>query len=572
MAADALGVADRSLPTVSPAGRPESKPTGGTRLARSIALSVGVLCAIALLFPVLASPLNADDRYWYLLIGARADGSVLEVLAWTWEHVTYEVQAGRLASLAGLERRLAGMGVIEAAVATSTPLVVYQALVKLTLFAGGILSCLAFVRSLRQRDQDGRLVRASTSTFWLTGIAGMLALAAGAQAHSQFRNGWTSYPVFTYSAVIFIFGSVALLLWLSRLVAERSTPMAVLAVVVLLVLAVATNLSYELIYPAVPVAAVALAVTPVTDRTRQAVGRRAKLLTGAAYLGGFTVVFVAIRLYLADLCSTSDCYTGVQIHLGERVLRTAIINLVTAVPGFGNTELRADLDAVGLADRYPVGPGTWSVAVGSAVIAVLLIIWWATSRNQATVRVDAADTALASNRRIEARLLIVGAGLCLLVAFGTAAIMSLSIQAQQVITAPGQPYRNTMVTWMALAFGAVLMTRGLTLILPRRVSLIAWTALALVVGTLAALTLPNNLMALRASRIGLAATEAVNWEVVQGDVTSGSDARRCDLFERLKDEPIADRARTAIYQNANAAFEHYHGQPFCSDYSYPAAG
>jgi hypothetical protein len=129
-----------------------------------------------------------------------------------------------------------------------------------------------------------------------------------------------------------------------------------------------------------------------------------------------------------------------------------------------------------------------------------------------------------------------------------------------------------MVTWTALAFGAVLLVRAGTLVLPRRAGLVAWTSFALVIGTVAALTLPGNLMALRASRITLAPTEAVNWEVVQGDLRPGADVRRCDLFERLKGERIAARARVAIYENATNAFEHYHGQPFCSDPSYAGTG
>jgi len=438
------------------------------------------------------------------------------------------------------------------------------------LIGGGLFSGVAFVRSLRWRHPDGGLVRAGRRTLLFVGVGGILALAVGAQAHSQFRNGWTSYPVFTYSAVIFIFGSVALLLWLTRLVAERTRATAVIAVVVLLLLAVATNLSYELVYPAVPVAAAALAIIPVTGRAQRSAGRRAKLLTGSAYLGGFTVIFIVIRLYLADACTRTECYEGVQLQLGPDTVRTVLYNLGTAIPGAGGTELLADLDAVGWADRYPALPGTWSVTVGLGAVAALLMVWWGTRLDESVVR--RADSVSHDSRRAEAVLLTLGAGLSLLVAFGTAAVMGLSGQAQELITEPGTPYRNTMVTWTALAFALTLVVRAVSIIVPRRGELPTWAAFAVLVGSIGVLTLPGNLLALQAHRVepGLATSEAINWEVVLGDTSPDADARRCALFERLDQTLPAAFTRSAIYSNANAAFRHYHGRAFCSDSDYPS--
>jgi hypothetical protein len=126
-----------------------------------------------------------------------------------------------------------------------------------------------------------------------------------------------------------------------------------------------------------------------------------------------------------------------------------------------------------------------------------------------------------------------------------------------------------MVTWTTLALAAVLVVRALSIVLSRRNAVYVWTALALVIGAVAALTLPGNLMALRANRVSLAVTEAINWEVVQGDITPSSDARRCELYEELGKARVAERARVSIYTYANAAFEHYHGRAFCSDPQYP---
>jgi len=558
-------------PTDVPGTTPDTQVEGPQRsrwIALVAAIVVAATCALAFLFPVIAAPVNADDRYWYLMIGPRAEGSALEVLRWSWSQIPFEVLDGRLAAFGAFQRRMVGMFVIEAAVATSTPIVVYQALVKLVLFGAGMLTALSFVRSLRWRERGGELVRVGRRTLMLVGVAGTLAVAVGAQAHSQFRNGWTSYPVFTYGAVIFILGSVAMLLWITRLVAEGSRVATIVGIGGLLLLAAATNVSYELVYPAVPVAAVALAVIPVTDRARRSAGRRAKFLTGSTYLGGFAVFFVAIRLYLADICASTECYEGVAMQLQPAAARTALYNLLTAVPGSGGTELLADLDSVGWAELYPVPPSGWSIAIGIGAALALLTAWWVTRVERPAT--DVTDTPVHPvSRRAEATMLGIGAGLSLLVAFGTAAVMGLSGQAQEIITEPGTAYRNTMVTWTALALALVLVVCAASIVLPRRGGLVAWASFAVVIGTVGALTLPGNLMATRANRVALAVTEEINWEVALGDTASGSDARRCALYERLEDVRMAERARSAVYSNANAAFDHYHGQAFCSDPDYP---
>jgi hypothetical protein len=169
-------------------------------------------------------------------------------------------------------------------------------------------------------------------------------------------------------------------------------------------------------------------------------------------------------------------------------------------------------------------------------------------------------------------MLGIGAGLSLLVALGTATVMGLSEQAQQLITEPGTAYRNTMVTWTALALALVLVVCAVSILLTRRGELVAWASLAVLIGTVGMLTLQGNMMALRANRINLAVTEAISWEVVKGDTVVGSDARRCDLYEQLEDASVAERARQVIYREANAAFGHYHGQAFCSDPNYPGGG
>ncbi|HKE52364.1 MAG TPA: hypothetical protein VKE25_12725, partial [Actinomycetes bacterium] len=347
------------------------------RLVRVIAILVLLLCAFVFLYPVLFASVNADDRYWYLWVGWRADGSVLEIFRWTAGRLDRVIDIGRLNALTQLERRLVALPVMEAAVTTSTPIFIWQGVVKLLLAAASTLSGLALVRSLRWRDANGHLVRAGRRTLYLAGVASIVAVAVGAQAQGETRNGWTAYPVNTYGSAILIFGTVALLLWLTRLVAERSSrKMAIIAAVILVLLAIFTGLSYELGYAAIPVAAVALLVVPVTDASLRSVGRRAKLVTGLAYFSTVAVVFAAMRLFIAHICAEHDCYSGVTVVLGRPAARTMVYNFLSGFPGFGGTELRNDMKAVGWADQYPVGPTAWSVLFGLAAAVALMLVWW----------------------------------------------------------------------------------------------------------------------------------------------------------------------------------------------------
>ncbi len=569
-----------------------------SRAVRTVAVVLAVSCAVVFLFPVLASPVNADDRYWYLWVGWRADGSVLEVFRWSWERLHRVTEIGRVNALTQLERRLACLAVIEAAVATGTPIVVYQALLKLCLAAGSLLSGVALVRSLRWRDLDGGLVRAGWRTLLLVGTAGAIAIGVGAQAQGQTRNGWTAYPVNTYSAAILILGSAALLLWLTRLVAERSVGFAAVAAVALATLAVLIGLSYELNYPAVPVAALALLLVPVTDRAHRRAGLRAKLVTGLAYTGTFTAVFAAIRIYVSRVCAGGECYEGVTPAPGGAAVRTAFYNLISVVPGAGGNELRTDLELVGWEDRFPVPPTSWSVAIGVVAAAALVVVWWMTRDAPLVMSVQSSSTENAStetgvqaagvetdsvetpvpesnavdgrrpSRRAESALLAVGSGLALLVAAGTAALMGLSEQSHELITEPGTLYRNAMVTWTGLAFCGILGTLAIAALVPRLPALATWTVLAVVIGSVGALTLPSNLMALRANRVSYQVVEAINWEVVQGDILPGSNARRCALFRESVGD-IFPAARAKLIENANLAFRHYHGRYFCTDRKYP---
>jgi hypothetical protein len=238
---------------------------------------------------------------------------------------------------------------------------------------------------------------------------------------------------------------------------------------------------------------------------------------------------------------------------------------MSSVPGPGRNELLTDLKGVGWASRYPVLPTWWSVLIGIGAIAAMLLLWWAMRHDDRAVRadLDGSRDQPAEQRRAEAILLAVGAGLSLLVAVGAAAVMGISSRSQDIITAPGTPYRNAVVTWFGLAFGLVFIVVAVGILSSKRGALLTWGALAAVIGIVAAIFLPPNLMALRASRISHEYTEAINWEFVQGDTTPQGEARRCALYAALNPHTVG-YAERAFRLYTNEAFEAVHGRPFCS--------
>ena len=248
-----------------------------------------------------------DDRVWFPELGALESWSVADELGqvpqW-WEQRTHN---GRANVLSVLERRAAGRMVIETSVGTGTPTYVVNGVLKLLLAALAVLTLAALLKSLRCRRRDGALVRLSGRTVVLCTLVGGVLFALGSQPpfhEVNGRNGWVNYPTHTYGAVVSILGVTALVLWLTRLYAEgRFRSRIVLGLVVL---AVITNFRYELVFPAGPLALIALLLVPVTPRERAAEGRRAKWVTGISFVGVFMTILVVLRVYLRELCEADE--------------------------------------------------------------------------------------------------------------------------------------------------------------------------------------------------------------------------------------------------------------------------
>jgi hypothetical protein len=531
-------------------------------------LVIGALASVVFMRPTLVAPVAGDDRAFMPTIAAHPWTLLSELrdLPEVWEQKS---QTGRVTILALLERRAAARWVVEAAVRTDTRIALVLGALKLLLTVASVLTLTALVKSLRWRRSDGVLLRASRQTVILCTLAGGVLFALGSQ--SQFlerngRNGWVSYPTLTYGAVVSIFGVVALVLWLTRLYAERRYR--VLTIVALVLLAVVTNFRYELTFVAVPLSVIALVLVPLTPDDRAADGRRAKWVTGLAYGGVFLLIFVAMRVYLRSQCAEGGCYEGVTLRLSTDIARTFWFNVVSSVPGAGASKASEYVTWSGTSTEGMFAPTPASIIVAGGMALALALCWWST-RPAAPTSPSAASQpqdAEISCGREEAQLLTIGAALCLLGSLGAAAVMSLSKAPQQGITEVGLLYRHTVVSWAGMAWAIVLGVTALGRWRPRT-GAAAWLVLTLATAVLAAVLMPANERSLTADRTVNSATTSAFAALVRGDVSSTANAHRCRLVpeiyrERGREPGIVGGGMRTV-QAFDQAFLRYWGRGFC---------
>jgi len=513
-----------------------------------------------LAWPVLAAPVTGDDRWLYLFMGGAKPWSVLQELRSIDDWWTQRVPIGRVNVVTLLERRLAGRAVFDVALTAGVAISTVLGALKWLLMGISALTMGALAKSLRWRDGAGELVALPGRVVGVLTIATGLLLALGAQPQipEYFlgltgRNGWLSYPTSTYGAIVNIFGVTALMLWLSRIIARPGRHwLTALVLVVAAAIGAVTNFRYELTFVAAPLVLVALVLFPVTAQSRARAGRRAKWLVGGAYFAGFAPLFVGLRVYLNHMCEVGKCYTGVEPKLGFDTLRAFWVNFASSVPGTGSRQLAASVESTGVGADGIFVPTWWSVVLGLAVIAVLVMVW-----RIGLSRPEAEDDTTAY---AEARLLAGAALLCLLGALGSSLLMALSKGAGAGQITVGLPYRHSVVTWMGQASALVfaLAAWGRTRTSNGRRS---WLAMAVVAGVAAMVLAPANVAAGKADRHLERDTTAVLDEVIVGDTSRAGLDRRCDLARRLPKS--AGVSAPTLLTAANQAFRARFDQPFC---------
>ncbi|WP_380167460.1 hypothetical protein [Jannaschia sp. R86511] len=554
--------------TAAPPGADAPAPRRSV-LTRAWVWVLLVTAVLVALLPVWASPVQSDDRYWYLISAADFDGSLLAVLAQVAQDA--DPANGRVTPLAFAVRRLAAVTVLDLAVATGVPVAVWHALVKLLTLLAAVAAVHAFVSSLRRRGPEGlEPLSRGTRTFLLAGT--VAAAAAGAQTQVPARNGWVAYPLLTVGAVVVVLGTLALLLVLARAVGRGGARAVLLALLVGVVLGVVLNTTYELYVVAVPAGVVLLLLMPVTAGGRLRDEVRAKVLTLTPFLVSFVVVLVAIRAGIAAACQGTieridgipgeqePCYVGTDPSLGTGVLVTGFRNLLGSLPVFGRTELLEDMTALSDDPVVPALVSPASLLLGLLLAGCLVVLWRLRPGPAAVAGDDPRPGGTG-----EVGVLLRAAVVVLLVALGAAGIMSLSVQAQELVASLGLPYRHTVLAWFCLALAGLLAVRALVLLHPARAGLLV-LASAVVLGTLVAVTFPSNVAATRTARNlpGSAAVVAVHGELARGDLSRAGDIRRCDTVALAHRDVTATSTRTPLLRGADESFRLYFGEPYCS--------
>jgi hypothetical protein len=521
------------------------------------ALALAAVASALFMKSVFVAPVAGDDRMWYPRMAALDSWSVGDALGelpgW-WESRTED---GRVNILTPLERRTAGRLVVDMSVGTGTPTYVVNGVLKMLLALAAALSLPALLKSLRRRRTDGELVRLSGRTIVLCSLVGGVLFAIGSQPpfhQVNGRNGWVNYPTHTYGAVVSILGVTALVLWLTRLYAEGRYRFPI--VLVLVLLAVATTLRYELVFPAAPLSLIALLLTPVAPTRLAAAGRRAKWMTGVSYVGVFMTFLVAQRVYLWQVCK-DGCYSGVEPRLSTDIAVTFWHNVVSSVPGTTATRVADFVESLGISSNGMYTPTPLSLVLGVSMTLVLLVAWWTTRTATPPTYRDAnppTEDGIARGSD-EGKLLALGAVLCLLGALGAAGVMSLSVKAQ---TTPelGLPYRHTVVTWAGIAWALGMGALALRHRSPRA-AVVTWVGVSVAVGLAAACLLPANERSLAADRLDTHATEAAFAALVNGDLSDAANTHRCRLVPQIVEE------RKSTAKAFDEAFRRYWGQEFC---------
>jgi hypothetical protein len=529
-----------------------------------IGLTVGAMLvgALVIVWPALSAPIHADQRYMYFRVPGQVQGDWLDIIRILWAEIPGRAEQGRMTPVGYLMQWVFYNGLTEFSVATGTPLLMLHGILKVLLFALAVLCVAAFVKSLRGRGPDGLLVSPSRPTVWLS-VGGVIVLgAAGVQTHLQFRNGWLSYPVLTYGAVIVGFGVVALTLWLTRLMAERSTAArTATAVAAMVVVGLFLNLSYELYYAAFPAALLALFLQPDPTGDRQRRSRVAKLVTGGTLTVTFLSTFVAIRVWLSDAC-VDGCYIGTDFQLSGESVRMAWYNLTSSLPLSGRTEALEGLSRLGR-DSLPLpfsSPLTIAcILAGAALVAAWILIRGGLGRDN----VDDVDQ---TRMRAESGALVRGAVVAVALALGSVAVMSVSAQVPKIILGIGYPYRHTVITWVGLCVAGILTVIAIDLRFRSRVGVGLWAATAAMAVLVAGVMLPINLQATRAELLSpsILVTDPIHREITLGDPRPEADDRRCATIEALAENGVPPVSENFITDSAQMAYRYFYGVDYCS--------
>lgn len=517
---------------------------------------------LIVLAPVLLTSVGADDSYWILKVAPESHGSYWHAV---WDPLSQAFAFNgqpRTTALAYSGRNLISLLTTDLATAFAVPPAVIWAAIKVSLLAIGVVAVAVFLRQLSFRDRDGRIRRLQPASIAFITLSFPLTVAIAAKSQNVANlNGWNFYPTLSYGPIAVYLLLATLVLKSSALLQRNYRTWAVPVIALMAVIALALNLSYELLALTIPLCVGLLILQPTPADTTRWMRWRGKLTVLLTLAGTYSAIFVWIRLRISEMAcqATGTCYAGSVPELNTHTLWN---NFFGAFPGGTGAFVSEQAGSVGR--EFPgINPGSLFLAVvGAAALAGLWISWLARRTAGSEVPLDEP-----AESRDDVRGLLVVIVTGLVIAVGSAVISGITANAVDQVQTPMLSYRTSVVTWSALALAGLAAVRLLTLVALRPARLIAPGILLLIIITSVSLYFPRNVMSAQINRAE-ARTQSIDdmhWEIVLGSTSAAGDARRCASIRAHRAtyrQNIArfDRTVAAVY----AAYEFYHHQLYCS--------
>lgn len=532
-----------------------------------IVLGLVYLAMIAIvLAPVLFASVGGDDRYWLLLKGPQADGSVFTAFWQPLSHAFAFDNQPRTTALALSERQVLALITMDIATYFSIPPVILWAALKIALVALLVVATRVFLHQIRFRDSHGRIRGLERSSVAFISILLPLTIAVGAKAQNIGSiNGWNFYPTLTYGTFTAYLLFAALVLRLSRALDRAYRTWVIPVIALMFVCGIAINLSYEMLALLLPLTLLVLALQPLdTGAPTRWLQWRGRVTVLLALAIPYSALFLWIRWRISQMaCQATDtCYYGSVIDLSPRAL---VNNFRGAIPGQNSSLVSEQADAAGRA--FPAAsPFSFLVAAVAAAAAWGLWASWR-ARHNTGLQNDGGqnrDDHNDGDTRGLLILLVVGVS----IAIGSAAITGITERAAEDLTTPALAYRSGVTTWSALAVSGLVLVILATRTKRRSITLGACAALTAVLVGSVALYLPRNVQSAQLNRQqpGTQFADTVHREVTLGDTSRAGDLRRCTALsaelERLTPKPGS--GNDATFQGAYLAFEYYHHKTYCS--------
>ncbi|WP_209560388.1 hypothetical protein [Frigoribacterium sp. PvP032] len=519
---------------------------------------------LVLLAPVLDFPIVGDDAFWFTtqpaVFGHDAVGAFLADIRATGD---FGVTQTRFATLTAGVRSATMVWLFAAATHLGIAPTLLWSVLKLAHLLAILAAISWFLREVGWRATGARTLRLSPRTVDVISVVLPLLVVLGAKAQifSQI-NAWTYYPLQTYQPVIVAFALPALVLRLYRNVQSRPRLWTVPTVVVLALVSIGLNNSYELFWAAVPAVGVVFVTTVVGIGRGRFSWTRGATVIAAAFFATFVALLAYNRAMVASRACVDGqaCYSGTDLSLTPAAVRHVVDNVVGSFPLLGNRDL-VEREAAASGGTWTGGLPGWS----SVVLALAAVALAALLLRMTVVRTEGSGYG-ARQDKTDLPVLLVVVVVAASVAATAALATGLSARAPSIMEGWAMPYRVGVVVWVciALAIGALGVIVGRSVgRAPRRVI----GALAVVAVTaVAASSYDLNAASARfdAAIPSFTVTELVHDETVRGDRSAIGDARRCGLVEDYVELRGVASYPMLTLTGAAGAFERTWGEPFCS--------